>query len=108
MRYQVEPEKRNSISPSNHVLLIFVNYIHVLYINTVLTTRTQLYSFFKMGTQSLLFTHGTKYIVSDLPAADWPSQIHMKNYCNFPPVEIPFEQLVLGFSFVIKIKIKIL
>jgi len=50
-----------------------------------------------------IFWNHTIHRVSDLPAADWQSQIHMKNDCNFSPVEIPLEQLVLGFSFVIKI-----
>ena len=87
MRYRVEHEKRNSISPSNH--LLFHN--RQLF-NYLLTTESQLNSRLKKKAccHSLVVLNRA----SDVPAADWLSQTHMKNYHNFSHVVMCFFSVV--------------
>ena len=81
---RVEYEKRNSTSPSNHVLFCLL-YEH-------LTNKKKLNSGFKKRTcyQSFMALNRA----SDMSAADWLSQTCMENYCNFSCVVKWFFSLV--------------
>ena len=63
-------------------------YYLVYYINTLLTTRGRPYSRFKKRTNCHSCTAVNR--ASDLSTADWLSQTHVKNYCNFSRVEVQF------------------
>ena len=70
---EVEHDKRNSISSSNHELFVY-------YKNILLTRRSRLNSSFKKRTRchSMALNRA-----SDMSAADWLSQTQVKNYRNF-------------------------
>ena len=85
VRYRVEHSKRNSVSPSNHVLFFY-------YINILLTRRSRLNSRFKKRTRCHSFMAVNR--TSDMSPADWLSQTDVKKYRNFSPAVIRFFSVV--------------
>ena len=61
------------------------------YVNILLTRKSRLNSRFKKRTRCQSFTALNR--ASGVPAADWLSQTHVKNYRNFSRVMIRFSSL---------------
>ena len=85
MRYQVECEKRNSVSPSNHVLFCFL-YKHL--------AKKKLTPFTFQEENALVFVRGAKYI--GWRVSSWLAISNMcKNCHNFSGVEFPVKYVRL-------------
>ena len=72
-------------------------YYFVYYINILLTRKSRLNSRFKKRTHYHSFMGLNR--ASNVPAADWLFQTHVKNYRNF-------SRVVIGFFSVVEIPIK--